>query len=77
MFINAPVDTSDRVPCEHCNKHYEYRRHMIQHVRAKHPGVLPPAREITRMPEEYKTFTPPITPKQYAFIVEKVGKVTF
>ena len=45
---------------------------MIQHVRAKHPEVLPPVRETTRMPEEYKTFTPPITPKQYSFIVEKV-----
>ena len=45
---------------------------MIQHVRAKHPGFYPPAAETIRMPEEYKTFTPPITQKQYAFLVEKV-----
>ena len=46
---------------------------MIRHVRAKHPGILPPAaQEIIRMPEEYKTFTPPITPEQYGRIVERV-----
>ena len=75
MFINAPVDTSDRVHCPvtGCGKHYGTKGDMIDHVRAKHPEVpLPPAREYTRMPEEYKTFTPPITQKQYSFIVEKV-----
>jgi hypothetical protein len=72
MFINAPDDTSDKVPCDHCNNHYGSRDAMIKHVRAKHPGVLPPAREYNRMPEEYKTFSPPITPEQYAFIVNKV-----
>ena len=75
MFINAPVDTSDRVPCPvtGCGKHYGTKGDMINHVRAKHPEVpLPPAREYTRMPEEYKTFTPPITQKQYSSIVEKV-----
>ena len=65
MFINAPVDTSDKVPCDHCNKHYGTKKAMIRHVRAKHPGVLPPVRETIKMPEEYKTFTPPITQKQY------------
>jgi len=74
MFINAPVDTSDKVPCKHCNKHYGSIGHMIQHVRAKHPGVLPPAAETIKMPEEYKTFTPPITQKQYSFIVNKVAR---
>ena len=74
MFINAPVDTSNRVHCEHCNKHYGSRDAMIRHVRAKHPEVpLPPVAEITRMPEEFKTFTPPITQKQYSFIVRRVG----
>jgi hypothetical protein len=73
MFINAPVDTSDKVPCDHCNKHYGTKTDMIRHVRAKHPGVYPPAAERTRMPEEYKTFTPPITPEQYSFIVRRVG----
>jgi len=72
MFINAPVDTSDRVHCGHCNKHYGSRDAMIQHVRKKHPGVLPPAAEYTKMPEEYKKFTPPITTEQYYFIKEKV-----
>ena len=72
MFINAPVDTSDRVPCDHCNKHYGSRDAMILHVRAKHPGVLPPAQEYNRMPEQYTRFTPPITPEQYYFIVNKV-----
>ena len=74
MFINEPVDTSNRVHCEHCNKHYGTKTDMIKHVRAKHPEVpLPPAREFNRMPDKYKTFTPPITPKQYSFIVEKVA----
>ena len=72
MFINAPEDTSDKVPCGHCNKHYGSRDSMIRHVRKFHPGVLPPAQEIIRMPEEYKTFMNPITQKQYAFLVEKV-----
>ena len=72
MFISAPVDTSNRVHCEHCNQHYSNEGGMIRHVRAKHPGFYPPVRETIKMPEEYKTFTPPITPKQYAFIVEKV-----
>ena len=75
MFINAPtapVDTSDRVHCGHCDKHFSHRDAMNRHVRAKHPGVLPPVREFNRMPEEYKTFTPPITQKQYAFLVGKV-----
>ena len=75
MFINAPtapVDTSDRVHCGHCDKHFSHRDAMNRHVRAKHPGVLPPVREFNRMPEEYKTFTPPITQKQYAFLVRKV-----
>ena len=73
MFINAPVDTSDKIPCDHCNKHYGTKTDMIRHVRAKHPGVYPPAAERTRMPEKYKTFTPPITPEQYSFIVRRVG----
>ena len=76
MFINAPVDTSDRVHCGHCNKHFSKESNMIRHVREKHPEVpLPPVSEITRtrMPEEYKTFTPPITPEQYAFLVKKVA----
>ena len=72
MFINAPVDTSNRVHCEHCNKHYGTKGVMIRHVRAFHPGILPPAQEITRMPEQYKTFTTPITQKQYAFLVARV-----
>ena len=75
MFINAPVDTSDRYHCPvtGCGKHYGTKGDMINHVRAKHPEVpLPPAREYTRMPEEYKTFSPPITQKQYSSIVEKV-----
>ena len=72
MFISAPDDTSDRVHCGHCNKHYGSRDSMIQHVRKKHPGVLPPVRELIKMPEEYKKFTPPITTEQYYFIVEKV-----
>ena len=47
---------------------------MTIHVRAKHPEVpLPPAREFIRMPEEYETFTPPISPQQYSFIVNKVA----
>ena len=69
MFINAPVDTSDKVPCGHCNSHFNSICAMRQHVRAKHPGILPPAAKRTRMPEEYKTFTPPITPKEYSIIV--------
>jgi hypothetical protein len=74
MFINAPVDTSDRVHCGHCDKHFSHRDGMIIHVRAKHPEVpLPPARKRTLMPEEYKTFTPPITQKQYAFLVARVA----
>ena len=72
MFINAPDDTSDKVPCEHCNKHYDSICAMRQHVRAKHPGILPSAAKRTRMPEQYKTFTPPITPKQYSIIVNKI-----
>jgi hypothetical protein len=72
MFINAPDDTPDKVPCGHCNKHYGSRDSMRQHVREKHAGVLPPAAECTRMPEQYKTFTPPITPKQYSFLVNKI-----
>jgi hypothetical protein len=72
MFINAPDDTSDKVPCGHCNKHYGSICAMRQHVREKHPGILPPAAKRTRMPEEYKTFTPPITPEQYGRIVNKI-----
>ena len=72
MFINAPVDTSDRVHCGHCDKHFSHRDAMNRHVRAKHPGMLPPAAKRTRMPEEYKTFTPPITPEQYSFLVNKI-----
>ena len=73
MFISAPDDTSDKVPCDHCNKHFSIKSVMIRHVRAKHPGILPPAaQERIRMPEEYKTFTPPITPEQYGRIVERV-----
>jgi hypothetical protein len=72
MFINAPVDTSDRVHCGHCDQHFSHRDGMIKHVRAKHPGVLPPAQEFIRMPEEYKTFMTPITQKKYAFLVTKV-----
>ena len=74
MFINAPVDTSDKFPCPvtGCGNHYGTKKAMIKHVRAKHPGVYPPAAETIKMPEEYKTFTPPITQKQYAFLVEKV-----
>ena len=73
MFINAPVDTSDRVPCKHCNKHFSVERNMTAHVRAKHPNVLPPVRKFNTMPEQYKTFTPPISPQQYSFIVNKVA----
>ena len=73
MFINAPLDTSDKVPCGHCNSHFNSIRAMRLHVRAKHPGILPPAAKRTRMPEQYKTFTPPITPKQYSFLVIKVA----
>jgi hypothetical protein len=74
MFINAPVDTSDKVPCEHCNSHFSSIGNMIRHVRKFHPEVpLPPVRKLNRMPEEYKTFTPPITPKQYAFLVARVA----
>ena len=72
MFINAPDDTSDRVHCGHCNKHYGTEGCMIRHVRAKHPGMLPPAAERIKMPEEYKRFTPSITPEQYYFIVERI-----
>jgi len=75
MFIvDAPVDTSNRVfcPVTGCGKHYSTKRVMISHVRAKHPNVFPPFIKINRMPEEYKTFTPPITQKQYAFVSEKV-----
>jgi hypothetical protein len=73
MFINAPVDTSNKVPCEHCNSHYGSRDAMIRHVRAKHPEVpLPPVRGHNRMPEEYKMFTPPITPLEYSFIVDRI-----
>ena len=74
MFINAPVDTSNRVHCPvtGCNKHYGIKSDMIRHVREKHPGILPPAQEFIRMPEEYKTFSPPITQKQYAFLVLRV-----
>ena len=35
MFINAPVDTSDKVPCEHCNSHFSSIGNMIRHVRIK------------------------------------------
>ena len=76
MFINAPDDTSDKVPCPvtGCGKHYGTKSVMTAHVRAKHPEVpLPPAAKRTLMPKEYKTFTPPITQKQYSFIVNKVG----
>jgi len=75
MFINAPDDTSDKVPCivPGCGKHYDSICAMTRHVRGKHPNVLPPVREIIRMPEEYKTFTPPITPEQYSFLVRKVA----
>jgi hypothetical protein len=73
MFINAPVDTSDKVPCDHCNKHFSIKSVMIRHVREKHPEVLSPAREYNRMPEEYKTFSPQITPKQYSYLVRKVA----
>ena len=72
MFINAPDDTSDKVPCGHCNSHFNSIRAMRQHVREKHAGILPPAAKRTRMPEQYKTFTPPITPKQYSFLVNKI-----
>jgi hypothetical protein len=73
MFINAPVDTSDKVPCEHCNSHFSNKGNMKIHVRAKHPEVpLPPVRGHNRMPKEYETFTPPITQKQYGRIVRKV-----
>jgi len=72
MFISAPDDTSDKVPCEHCNSHFSTKSVMIRHVRKKHPGILPPAQERIRMPEEYKTFSPPITQKQYAFLVQRV-----
>jgi uncharacterized C2H2 Zn-finger protein len=72
MFISAPDDTSDKVPCDHCGKHFSTKRTLIRHVRKKHPGILPPAQERIRMPEEYKTFTPPITPEQYGRIVERV-----
>ena len=75
MFINAPVDTSNRFLCPvtGCNKHYGTKNDMIRHVRAKHPGVYSPAAEYNRMPEKYKTFTPPISPKQYSFVVRRVG----
>jgi hypothetical protein len=72
MFINAPVDTSDKVPCDHCNSHFSNRDNMIKHVRTFHPGILPPAQEFIRMPEQYKTFSPQITPKQYSYLVRKV-----
>ena len=72
MFINAPDDTSDKVPCGHCNSHFNSICAMRQHVRAKHPGFYPSAAKRTRMPEQYKTFTPPITPKQYSFLVKKI-----
>ena len=70
MFINEPVDTSDKFHCivPGCNNHFSYERHMIAHVRAKHPGVLPPAREIIIKPETF-TF---MTQEQYAFAVTKV-----
>jgi len=69
MFINAPVDTSNRVPCEHCNSHFSTKSVMIRHVRKKHPGILPPAaQETTRKPETF-TF---MTQKKYAFLVTKV-----
>jgi len=45
---------------------------MNRHVRAKHPGILPPAPEQLKMPEEFKTFTTPITPERYAFLVIRV-----
>ena len=77
MFINAPtapVDTSDRVHCGHCDKHFSTKGYCTTHVRAKHPEVpLPPVRGHNRMPKEYKMFTPPITPEEYRRIVEKVG----
>jgi hypothetical protein len=73
MFINAPVDTSDKVPCDHCGKHFSTKSVMTRHVRGKHPNVLPPVRELIKMPKEYKTFTPPITPGEYSIIVRKVG----
>ena len=72
LFINAPVDTPDKVPCNHCNNHFSSIGNMIRHVRAFHPGVLPPVRENSRMPEQYKTFSPPISPKQYAFLIARV-----
>ena len=77
MFINAPtapVDTSDRVHCGHCDKHFSTKGYCTTHVRAKHPEVpLSPVRGHNRMPKEYKMFTPPITPEEYRRIVEKVG----
>jgi hypothetical protein len=77
MFINAPTapaDTSDNFPCKHCGNHYSNKGNMSCHVRAKHPEVpLPPVRGHNRMPKEYKMFTPPITPKQYGRIVDKVA----
>ena len=72
MFIKAPVDTSDKIPCDHCDKHFSTKGDMVRHVRAKHPGILPPARENLRMPEEFETFMTPITKKQYGRIVKKV-----
>ena len=69
MFINAPVDTSMKVPCTNCGKHFCTKSGMTQHVRKFHPEVLPPAPEKIRMPEEFETF---ITQKQYAFVVEIV-----
>jgi len=75
MFINAPVDTSNRFLCPvtGCGKHYGTKKDMVKHVRAKHPNPLSPVRKFNRMPEKYKTFTPPISPKQYSFVVRRVG----
>jgi hypothetical protein len=69
MFINAPVDTSNKVPCGHCTQHFSITGTRIQHVRKFHPGVLPPARKNSRMPEEFETFT---TRKQYAIIIKRI-----
>ena len=69
MFINAPVDTSMKVPCTNCGKHFCTKSGMTQHVRKFHPEVLPPAPEKIIMPEEFETF---MTQKQYGFVVEIV-----
>ena len=72
MFINAPVDTSDRVPCVTVISHFSTKRAMIRHVREKHPEVLPPAANTTECQKNIKRLRLQLLQSSTAFLVKRV-----